>query len=84
MPKDIVNDQISKPETNKVGNTTEQRLNGKKEIAKFLKVSNDTVDAYRRKGMPVHTFGRRIWALQSELMNWLEKNSNRKGRKNKL
>lgn len=63
--------------------TSEVRLNGKKAIAKFLGVSADTVDAYRKEGMPVNQFKGTLWAFRSELNTWLQVRSTKKRRKKK-
>lgn len=52
--------------------TSEERLNGKKAIARFLRVSADTVDVYRQEGMPVNHHKGRLWAFPSELNTWLQ------------
>jgi hypothetical protein len=58
--------------------TSEERLNGKKAIAKFLRVSVDTVDVYTKEGMPVNHHKGRIWAFRSELNTWLQVRSTKK------
>jgi hypothetical protein len=58
--------------------TSEQRLNGKKEIAKFLRVSPDTLDRYREDGMPVECLNGSLWQFPSVLNNWMLMNSKKK------
>lgn len=61
--------------------TSEERLNGKKSIAKFLNVSEDTVDKYRDEGMPIFTLNKRIFAYPHEVNEWLQKTSKKKGKR---
>ena len=61
--------------------TSEERLNGKKSIAKFLNVSEDTVDKYRGEGMPIFTLNKRIFAYPHEVNEWLQKTSKKKGKR---
>ena len=61
--------------------TSEERLNGKKSIAKFLNVSEDTVDKYRGEGMPIFSLNKRIFAYPHEVNEWLQKTSKKKGKR---
>jgi hypothetical protein len=76
-----------KTEANQAGetaliNTSEKRLFGKKEIARFLSVSPDTVDKYKDQGVPIYKDKNgRLWAFPSKLNEWYQVESDKINRK---
>lgn len=53
----------------------EEGLLTKKEIAKFLKVSEPTIDRWRKKGMPFIKTGKLVRFNREEVLKWFEKNN---------
>ncbi|WP_201327632.1 helix-turn-helix transcriptional regulator [Thermotomaculum hydrothermale] len=61
-------------------NEKKDRLEGWKEIADFLGVSEKTATRWHKQdGMPVyqHKKGKRVYASKTELLNWLERKSHK-------
>lgn len=56
----------------------EENLLTKKEIAKFLKVSEPTIDRWRKKGMPSIKTGRLVRFNREDVLKWFEDSNSEK------
>lgn len=50
----------------------ESRIEGWKDIARYLGRSVRTVQEWQSEGLPVYRFKKRVWAVESELAQWRE------------
>lgn len=63
------------------GGSPEKIISGYNEIGKFLGRDSDTVKkTYKKQGIPIYRDerSRRVWAVPSELVSWMEKRSAKK------